>query len=200
MHGRFNGVQAVIREKVPEATYKVCMAHGLNTATEHSCKDCAIANMIDTTKEMFKCVTSSAKRRYVFIKNLKEHQKSSRDVDDDSNSVCPDRSTSIPLACDTRWLSHVKCLGKVKNKFFEIIKSLADISALYSSAARLVDAALKFDYLFTLVVVDFILLHTEGLHVYLQSSSIDLEQACDEASCVIRRLRNIAKRRTNNYS
>jgi hypothetical protein len=108
MSGRFNGVQAVIREKVPEATYTVCMAHGLNTAIVHSCKDRAIANMIDTTKEIVKCVASSAKRHNVFIKNLKEHQKSSREVDDDSNSVCPDRSTSIPLACDTHWLSHVK--------------------------------------------------------------------------------------------
>ena len=49
MSGKFKGVQAVVRSRVPSAVYYLhCRAHSLNLAVVHSCSNSHVRNMFGT--------------------------------------------------------------------------------------------------------------------------------------------------------
>ena len=61
MSGMFKGVQAAIREELPDAVYCACQAHGLNTAVVHSCGIASVSNLFTKANEAIKMTKSSAK-------------------------------------------------------------------------------------------------------------------------------------------
>ena len=56
------GVQAVIRQKVPQAVYCHCKAHSLNLAIGHACDEPLIRNMLSTVQTIAFVFDYSAKR------------------------------------------------------------------------------------------------------------------------------------------
>lgn len=48
MAGVHRGVQAIIRQSIPDAVYVHCKAHSLNLAIGHACKEPLVQNMIGT--------------------------------------------------------------------------------------------------------------------------------------------------------
>ena len=48
MAGVHRGVQAIIKQHVPEAVYVHCKAHSLNLAIGHACKEPLVRNMLST--------------------------------------------------------------------------------------------------------------------------------------------------------
>ena len=54
MSGKFKGVQAAIREELPDAVYCACQAHGLNTAIVHSCGIASVSNLFTKVNEAIK--------------------------------------------------------------------------------------------------------------------------------------------------
>lgn len=52
MSGKFNGVQAIIRQHAQEANYVHCKVHSLNLALVHSSKESCVRTMMATVQEI----------------------------------------------------------------------------------------------------------------------------------------------------
>ena len=93
MSGKCKGVQAVIRQELPDAVYCACEARGLNTVTVHSCGIASVSNLFTKVNEAIKMTKSSPKRHNIYKAELMELCHFIADDDD---------AIEIPLACDTR--------------------------------------------------------------------------------------------------
>ena len=56
LDGVHGGVQAIIRQHVPEAVYVHCKAHSLNLAIGHACKEPLVRNMLSTLQTICICI------------------------------------------------------------------------------------------------------------------------------------------------
>lgn len=182
MCGKLNGVQAVIKETVPQAVYCACMAHGLNTALVHSCSVRNIANLFTTVNQCVKLIKSSAKRHNVYLRELNEL---SLFNEDDTPTY------SLRQATATRWVSEIDCVRRFKNKLIIIISTLEEIAQFDATAQTHVNNVLNFEFLIALNVAEKVLGYTKNLHILLQASNLDLVQAADEASVVSKTLMTI---------
>jgi len=52
MAGGHRGVQAIIRQRVPDAVFVHCKAHSLNLAIGHACKEPLARNMLGTLQQI----------------------------------------------------------------------------------------------------------------------------------------------------
>ena len=52
MSGKFRGVQAIVKSRVPSAVYLHCRAHSLNLAIVHSCDNSHVRNMFGTVQKV----------------------------------------------------------------------------------------------------------------------------------------------------
>ena len=66
MSGKFRGVQAIVKSRVPSAVYLHCRAHSLNLAVVHSCDNSHVHNMFGTVHKVAVFFGESAKRYHVF--------------------------------------------------------------------------------------------------------------------------------------
>ena len=66
MAGIHRGVQAIIRQRVPDAVYVHCKAHSMNLAIGHACKETLVRNMLGTLQQIAFTFDYSAKRLLAF--------------------------------------------------------------------------------------------------------------------------------------
>jgi len=69
MSGKFNGVQACIRESYHSAIYIHCSAHNLNLSISYACSVPSIRNAMGTTESIY-AFLNTPKRQFEFTKHL----------------------------------------------------------------------------------------------------------------------------------
>ena len=183
MSGKFNGVKAVIQKQLPDSVYCACQAHGLNTAIVHSCRITSVSNFLTKANEAIKMTKSSVKRHNIYKEELRELHDF---IDDYGNDTI-----EIPLACDTRWISHSGCLKGLKKKFVVVVSSLEHISEFDPKATSVLNSILQFDFIISLFIVEDVLGYTVNLHKALQKVNVDLVKAVDDAEVIIQCLEDI---------
>jgi cobalamin-dependent methionine synthase I len=101
MSGAYKGVQARIRERIPDAVYSHCKAHCLNLAIVHSCKVGFVRNMMDVVQTIAFAFSYSAKRL--------DQYKQTLEGDPESLEQMQERR-HLQNLCETRWAARADAL------------------------------------------------------------------------------------------
>ncbi|XP_033731590.1 zinc finger MYM-type protein 1-like [Pecten maximus] len=181
MSGRHRGVQARIKEVVPEAIYIHCKAHSLNLAIVHACREVLVRNMFDTVQQIGFSFNYSAKRLLAFQETLQNDAVAKEEMA---------KRTKLQNLCETRWASRADALYTFKSAFSTIVDSLEVLEHEGDSKARSYRCSiLKFDFIISLVAVEFVIQSILPLNKLLQGKECDLVEASKEAIVLIAQLR-----------
>ncbi|XP_033739147.1 52 kDa repressor of the inhibitor of the protein kinase-like [Pecten maximus] len=176
MSGKHRGVQARVRQIIPEAIYVHCKAHNLNLAIVHACKEPLVRNIMDTIQQISFCFNESGKRTVFFRDELAENDEVKEDMG---------RRAKIQTLCDTRWASRCDALYTFLTAYPVVVSSLKKLERNGDSKARsFICCISKFDFLIALVVVEHILQIIHPLSIMLQAKTFDLIEAVQEAKVV----------------
>lgn len=142
MSGKFQGVQAIVRSRVPSAVYLHCRAHSLNLAVMHSCSNSHVRNMFGIVQKVAVFFGESAKRFDIF-----------KEIDT-RNSTVPG-PTKLQKLCETTWSSSYDALHTIKFKWKTVLEALSIIADSGDSNAHiLLCSPQSFDFIVSLVVVE----------------------------------------------
>ncbi|XP_022183206.1 zinc finger MYM-type protein 1-like, partial [Myzus persicae] len=116
MRGRYNGVQAKIREINPLAMYVHCYAHILNLCLIDLAKQLSyVRNTFGSLQSLHNFIGASSKRNAIFETIQSE-------------TACTSKSVSLKSLCETRWNCRTDALNSVFTNFSTIINTLEHIS------------------------------------------------------------------------
>ncbi|KAL4122041.1 hypothetical protein QTP88_014447 [Uroleucon formosanum] len=185
MRGSYKGVQARIREENHLAMYIHCNAHILNLCLIDLAKQVSyVRNVFGTLNTLHNFIGASSKRHAIF-----EKMYSVLNV-----STCDGPKTLKSLS-DTRWSCRLDALKAVLLNFQTVVSTLEDISendAVYGSDANaLLKSINTFEFLFCIYFLKNIMLLTNVLSKYLQSSSIIYSNVQSMAKVTIQELCNM---------
>lgn len=185
MRGSYKGVQARIREENHLAMYIHCNAHILNLCLIDLAKQVSyVRNVFGTLNTLHNFIGASSKRHAIF-----EKMYSVLNV-----STCDGPKTLKSLS-DTRWSCRLDALKAVLLNFQTVVSTLEDISendAVYGSDANaLLKSINTFEFLFCIYFLKNIMLLTNVLSKYLQSSSIIYSNVQSMAKETIQELCNM---------
>lgn len=108
MSGKHKGVQARIRQIIPNAVYTHCRAHCLNLAIVHACTEKYVRNMMSTVQTIAFAFNYSAKRLLRFQDTL-ENDPISRDEMEEKQK--------LQNLCETRWAARANSLHTFLSAF-----------------------------------------------------------------------------------
>ena len=114
MSGKFKGVQAVVRSRVPSAVYLHCRAHSLNLAVVHSCSNSHVRNMFGTVQKVA-----------VFFVSLLNAM-IFKEIDKRSSTAAG--PIKLQKLCETRWSSRYDALHTIKLKWKTVLEALSTIA------------------------------------------------------------------------
>ncbi|XP_025407219.1 zinc finger MYM-type protein 1-like [Sipha flava] len=114
MAGKFNGVQAHIKEIHPNALYVHCSAHSLNLAVSKSCSVPAIRDCLGTISQI-RDFFIYPKRKSVLIHKIEK------------SSETPSKKT-LKRSCETRWIERYHAVHDFFELFEYVEEALEDIS------------------------------------------------------------------------
>lgn len=178
MSGIHRGVQARVRETVPDAAYVHCKAHNLNLAIVHACKLPLIRNLMDTVQAIAFAFDYSAKRLLQFKENL--------ETTDDNIKEDMGKRQKLKTLCETRWASRSDSLYTFLTAFSVVVDSLDDLQQDGDAKARSYHSSItKFDFIISLVAAQNVLQPLVRLSAILQTKDFDLIQAVTEAKVVV---------------
>jgi hypothetical protein len=182
MSGQFNGVQAIIRQSYPLATYVHCAAHVLNLAVSYSCSIQEIRNCLGTISKV-RDFFIYPKRKDVLKNEIEESQE------------CITKKT-LKRLCATRWVERFYAVNDFLELFEYVIESLFIISKwndtdTSSQASNLRTSILKGDFIICLLIVNKVFSYGLPLSKQLQRINIDLGEAMDLAEDTIKELKSI---------
>lgn len=179
MSGKHRGVQAVVQQQFPSATYVHCRAHVLNLCLVHSSKLPIIRNMMDTVQQIAFCFNYSAKRLKAFQEQLDETEHEL------------DKRTKLRSLCETRWSSRSDALFTFRAALEVVVETLGVLSEDGDTKARSYKSAVEnFDFIVSLVSAEHVLMTCTALSKVLQDTQLDLLIATEEAEIVISMLQN----------
>ncbi|XP_060063626.1 zinc finger MYM-type protein 1-like [Ylistrum balloti] len=182
MSGKFRGVQAIIRQTAPHATYVHCKSHQLNLALVHSSSQACVRTIMGTVQDIAFAFDYSAKRLQYFKNELLGDQNAKDQMES---------RTKLRTLCETRWSSRADALHTFKASFSVIVSSLEALkNDGDDKAGGRLAAILRFEFIIGLVVTEHILSGTVALSNHLQSVDCDLMEAATECRTVISMLRN----------
>ena len=115
MSGKFRGVQAIVKERIPLANYVHCKAHQLNLSLVHSSSEPCVRTMMATVQDIAFAFSYSAKRLNAFADKLEA---------DDNVKEDMERRTKLKTLCETRWFSRADALYTFKTAFPVVVHSL----------------------------------------------------------------------------
>ncbi len=177
MSGIHNGVQAIIRTDYPFATYVYCRAHCLNICIVHSCQLPLVRNLMDTIQQISFSFKASAKRLSVYEEELQQNDEARENMEN---------KTKLQVLCDTRWASRANALFTFKASYDVIISALERLDEDGGANARAYKASIsKFDFIMSLVVCEHTFSLLAPLSKLLQTTDLDLIEACREAETVL---------------
>jgi len=162
MRGAYKGVQARIRKENSLAVYVHCYAHILNLCLVDLAKQIAcVRNMFGTLRTLYSFIGASSKRFSVFEQML-------------SSDVGP---KTLKTLCDTRWSCRYEALRSVFHNLTAVIDTLAETAEsdreFGSDAAALLKSIQTFEFIFSLILLEDVLLKTNVLSKYLQSTTLN---------------------------
>lgn len=189
MAGKFNGVQAVIREQYPKAIYVHCAAHSLNLAISQASEIQSVRNCLGTVGKMYDFF-NTPKRKSILTSIIE-------------NSETNPHARSLKRLCVTRWVAKYDSI----NDFIELVpyvyEALEDIYALNDSAstdARHLVNAMDFEFFVSLFVVHEIFSYSLPLCRLYQKETIDLRECVVGAECAVRELSKIRMQAEHEFS
>ncbi|XP_045215568.2 zinc finger MYM-type protein 1-like [Mercenaria mercenaria] len=181
MAGKYNGVQALIRERVPLASYVHCKSHCLNLALVHTSKLQCVRTMMKTVQDITFAFSYSGKRLEAFANELAEDAVTREKLEG---------RQKLRTLCETRWTSRTDALMTFRKSFPVVVHALETLEADNDEkAGEHVRAILRFEFIITLVTCEHILSSLVGLTAILQQVDMDLVEAVREANVVVSLLR-----------
>ena len=185
MAGKYNGVQAILRLRFPNAIYVHCHAHRLNLVLVDTVQN------IRPARDFFALVEAL----YVFLSHPCAHQ---RFVDFQREQGLPIRE--LQRLSDTRWASRWRSLDTIRERFLIILQVLSPSDPPLNKhevveARGLLAQIRTLSFICCLCVFHRLLSLTNGLSESLQSTHLNLAQSIQLLSAVKDLLRGM---RTNN--
>ncbi|XP_021367056.1 zinc finger MYM-type protein 1-like [Mizuhopecten yessoensis] len=181
MSGRHNGVQALMKQHAPDATYIHCKAHCLNLAVVHSCKEPCVRTMMATVQEIGFAFHYSAKRMEAFLDELSGNLEV---------QVNQERKIKLVKLFETRWTARADALTTFKNALPVVVDALEFLRGQNNDKAGIhLNSMLRFDFLIGLYLCEHILKTVVHLSIFLQSVSCDMWSAMEECRVVVATLR-----------
>ncbi|XP_060845763.1 zinc finger MYM-type protein 1-like [Rhopalosiphum padi] len=180
MSGKFNGVQAIIREQYPQAIYVHCAAHSLNLAVSTASNIKPIRNCLGILEKM-----------YVFLKTPKRNNALLIAID---KGDFEPKIRTLKRLCATRWVQRYDAVNDFVELFPCVVAALEIITEWNDSSAT--DAAILLkaidsEFLISLQITKFLFSYGLPLCKQLQSKKIDLVEAVCLAEDIISALKNI---------
>lgn len=175
MSGAVGGVQARFREKHPEAVYVHCYAHELNLVLCHTCRTVPEASDLFETLESVYCF---------FSVSLVNHQAFA-----DVQKLLGLAKSELVQLSKTRWACQLQSVKVLMTNLTAVLRCLEEIGT--SMAVGLLSKLSRFSSVYMLVMFRSMLSTTEGLHVYLQKSTVDLAQATHYKDAVLEGLKSM---------
>ncbi|XP_068742056.1 52 kDa repressor of the inhibitor of the protein kinase-like [Montipora capricornis] len=177
MAGVHRGVQAIIKQHVPEAVYVHCKAHSLNLAIGHACKEPLVRNMLSTLQTIAFAFDYSAKRLLAFQESLPQDVLVREEME---------RRAKLRTLCETRWANRADSLYTFRTAYPVVVQSLETLSDDGDGKARGYLCSIKqVDFIIALCATEHVLSNTVSLSKMLQGKNVDLIEAAKEASVVI---------------
>lgn len=175
MSGKFNGVQACIRESYHSVIYIHCSAPNLNLSILYACSVASIRNAMGIVESIY-AFLNTPKRQFEFTKHLNKFKE---------DNSCFSQKEKLKTLCPTQWTERHNSIDvfydfqpAIISSFEEMILSSNIESS--SKAAQLLSAIQTSEFNVSLVVNYKIFQYTKNLCTYLQKkkhrfiSSIDL--------------------------
>lgn len=173
------GVQALIQNKAPLATYVHCSGHCLNLVISYSCSLPEVRNVLDILKHCLKTFRESPKKAVLLEKVVSAHLP-------DTNK----RKALLDL-CRTRWAERHSAYQHFYQAYMFIVEALEVIgyrmhldtygadfkdweNTARSEAQQLLASITRFDFLVVFLSIYFYLSHLAGITVKLQGRTIDI--------------------------
>ena len=121
MSGKYNGAQAIIRQKQPLALFVHCSTHCINLVTETAISASPVVrDSVDVINELGVLSSQSGKFKNVFAVASSSHYS---------------KTTSLKPLCPTRWTVRAKAIRSVLDQYEAIIEALEEMSSNNSNAA-----------------------------------------------------------------
>lgn len=182
MAGKFRGVQAIVKERVPLATYVHCKAHQQNLSLVYSSSEPCVRTMMATVQDIAVAFGYSAKRLDAFADELETDKTVKENME---------RRTKLKTLCETRWFSRADALYTYKTAFPVVVNSLEYLKDNNDDkVGQYLSAILRFEFIIALVVAEHILSGTVALTTFLQGTKCDLVEAISESRVVVKQLRD----------
>ena len=179
MAGVHRGVQAIIKQHVPEAVYVHCKAHSLNLAIGHACKEPLVRNMLSTLQTIAFAFNYSARRLLAFQESLRQDVL----VREEMERLRTNKAKN--LVRNTMGKS-ADSLYTFRTAYPVVVQSLETLSDDGDGKARGYLCSIKeFDFIIALCATEHVLSNTVSLSKMLQGKNVDLIEAAKEASVVI---------------
>ncbi|XP_052778692.1 zinc finger MYM-type protein 1-like [Mya arenaria] len=177
MAGKYNGVQALIRERLPLAHYTHCKSHCLNLSLVHSSKLPCVRTMMSTVQDIAFAFDYSAKRLTTFADELSEDVVTKQSMEG---------RQKLKTLCETRWMSRADALRTFKNAYRVVVHALETLQENGDvKASDHLNAILQFQFIVTLVATEHILSNLVGLTAVLQAVDMDLLEAIEQTKVVM---------------
>lgn len=192
MSGVYNGCQKKLNDKIKkdfpqqEIPYIPCQAHRLNTFVERSCKASAlVSSMFVILQSLYTFFSSSTKR--------------SEALQMEQNSI--EGALKLRNLSQTRWIARSESIDSVWISFESIIallqkiidKELNSDANTQDQARALLKKMKRYDFIFSLGIMRFIMRHCKVLVVQLQEEGLNLLDALSLVSTTtnaIKKIRN----------
>lgn len=170
MAGQFKGVQAIIRNKYPNALYVHCSAHSFNLAVSSSCNIKPIRNCLGIVEKLH-IFFNTPKRHHVLLNQIEK------------NDSTPNVKT-LKRLCATRWVQRYDALNDFCELYSFVHQALSFITAEWNDssatdAGMLLKCIQDSEFLVSLYVTK--VLFSYGLPVckQLQKERIDLKKTVE---------------------
>ncbi|XP_052809147.1 zinc finger MYM-type protein 1-like [Mya arenaria] len=177
MAGKYNGVQALIRERLPLAHYTHCKSQCQNLSLVHSSKLPCVRTMMSTVQDIAFAFDYSAKRLTTFADELSEAVVTKQAMEG---------RQKLKTLCETRWMSRADALRTFKNAYRVVVHALETLQENGDvKASDHLNAILQFQFIVTLVATEHILSNLVGLTAVLQAVDMDLLEAIEQTKVVM---------------
>ena len=121
MAGKYNGAQAIIREKQHLAIFVHCMTHCVNLVAETAVSSSTVVrDTVDVVNELGALSSQSGKFKNLFERAATSHYT---------------KTVSLKPLCPTRWTIRAKAISSVLDQYEAIVEALEEMSSSNGNAA-----------------------------------------------------------------
>ncbi|KAL4154036.1 hypothetical protein QTP88_001869 [Uroleucon formosanum] len=176
MQGKFNGVQAIVKESYPLALYLHCSSHSLNLCISNACNLKPIRNATGTLQAV--CV---------FLRTPKRQDVLEKAID---KFITDTRKKKLKKLCPTRWVERHEAVLVFLELYDAIVEALENISSWNDrdtsfQASNLLCSIKQGEFLICIFILVNVFSVSLPLSKKLQDEHLDLTEAIELAENVI---------------